>query len=68
VVDAEDEGGALERILLPRETAALEIAELEVGPDGGSRGVGALMGVVDAEGAGSGGLPIDDDTSAPSDD
>lgn len=67
VVDAEDEGGPLERKLLPRETAVLEITEPEVGADGGSRGVGALMGVVDAEGAARGGLFAVDDAGPSSD-
>lgn len=43
-------------MLLTRETAALEVAE--VGADAGAawRGVGALIGVVDAVGAAAGGL------------
>lgn len=39
----------MERRLLLREAAALEVA------DGACRGVGALMGVSDAEGCGGGG-------------
>lgn len=34
VVEAEEDGGALERVLLTRETAALEVAEEGVGPKG----------------------------------
>lgn len=52
VVEAEDEGGALERMLPARETAALEVADTLA--DGAWRGVGALIGVVDAEGAAEG--------------
>lgn len=60
VVEAEDEGRALDRMLLTRETAALELAdvEVEVEEEAGAacRGVGALIGVVDADGAAAGGL------------
>lgn len=46
-----EDGGALDRMLLTRETAALEVAEVVTGAEGALRGVGALMGVGVSDGA-----------------
>ena len=59
VVEVEDDGGALERMLLTRETAALEVAEADVDADGAWSGAGALIGVEGAHGeAGVGPLAV----------
>lgn len=53
VVDTDDRGGALLRMLLPREAVAA--AGMGGGAEGACKGVGALMGVVDADNSGVGG-------------